>query len=113
MSNIYDHAYELEKSIRKTDEYMKLKQAYQAVQQDPSAKRMFDNFQQVQKRLQEKGMKGERITTEESNQIQGQMQMVQQNPSIARLMMAEQRLSVLLNDVNKIMSKPLEELYGK
>ncbi|HET6872656.1 MAG TPA: YlbF family regulator [Sporolactobacillaceae bacterium] len=113
MGNIYDHAYELEKAIRQTDEYSKLKQAFSAVQKDSNAKRMFDSFRQLQVRIQEKSMRGEPISPQETNQIQSQMQVAQQNPLIGRLMMAEQRLSVLLNDVNQIMSKPLEELYGK
>jgi cell fate (sporulation/competence/biofilm development) regulator YlbF (YheA/YmcA/DUF963 family) len=111
VGNIYDHAYDLEKAIRNTEEYTKLKQAYAAVKKDASAKRMFESFRQLQVRLQEKGMRGEQITIQETNQIQSQMQTAQQNPLISRLMMAEQRLSVLLNDVNKIMSRPLEELY--
>ena len=113
MSNIYDYAYELEKSIRKTDEYMRLKQAVQAVKRDPNANRMFDGFRQMQNRLQEKSMRGEPISQHETNQIQQQMQAAQTNPLIAQLMIAEQKLSVLLSDVNKIMSRPLEELYGK
>ncbi|MGV3488040.1 MAG: YlbF family regulator [Tuberibacillus sp.] len=113
MSNIYDYAYELEKSIRKTDEYIRLKQAYQAVQREPNAKKMFDGFRQMQVRLQEKSMRGEPVSQQETGQIQRQMQAAQGNPLIAQLMIAEQKLSVLLNDVNKIMSRPLEELYGK
>ena len=113
MSNIYDHAYELESAIRKTNEYMNLKKAYQAIQADPTAKRTFDSFRQIQIRYQEKGMRGEAISQIETSQMQSQMQQASQNPLIGRLMTAEQKLSVLLNDVNKIMSKPLDEIYGK
>ncbi|WP_027724971.1 YlbF family regulator [Tuberibacillus calidus] len=113
MSNIYDYAYELERSIRETAEYKRLKQAVQQVKSDPNASRLFDGFKRLQIRLQEKSMRGEPISRDETQQIQQQMQIAQTNPLIAQLMMAEQRLGALLNDVNKIMSKPLEELYGK
>jgi cell fate (sporulation/competence/biofilm development) regulator YlbF (YheA/YmcA/DUF963 family) len=38
---------------------------------------------------------------------------VQQHDKIAQLMELEQRMSFLIAEVNKIVLKPLEELYNK
>ena len=112
MSNIYDAAHEMEKAIRTSNEYVELKRLYDLVNADPSVKGMFDNFRNLQIQLQQKQMSGQAISPEEVEHAQKTVQLVQQNPLIAQLMDAEQRMSVVIADINKITMKPLEELYG-
>ncbi|MRH44115.1 hypothetical protein GH741_15850 [Aquibacillus halophilus] len=112
MTNIYDSAYDLEKAIRESEEFQGLKQAYETVMADESAKTMFENFRTTQIELQEKQMQGQEISEEEVEQAKKVVELVQQHPDISNLMEQEQRLNVLINDVSKIITKPLEELYG-
>ncbi len=44
--------YDLEKALRNSDEYSRLRGLYDQVNADESAKRMFDNFRNVQSQLQ-------------------------------------------------------------
>lgn len=76
--NLFDSAYELEKAVRESDEYKALKQAYDDVNADPSAKAMFDNFRKIQMELQQKQMMGQDITQEEVEQAQKTVALVQQ-----------------------------------
>jgi cell fate (sporulation/competence/biofilm development) regulator YlbF (YheA/YmcA/DUF963 family) len=110
--NVHDPANELEKAIRQSDEYTELKTMYDTVNGDPSAKAMFDNFRNIQLQLQQKQMAGQEITQEEVEQAQKTVALVQQHESISKLMAAEQRMSVLIGELNQIIMKPLEELYG-
>lgn len=110
--NLYDSAYVLERVIRQSDEYTRLRSAYNAVNADESAKRMFDNFRNIQLQLQEKQMMGQEITQEEVDQAQKTVALVQQHAKIAKLMEAEQRMSMVIAELNQIIMKPLEELYG-
>lgn len=110
--NVYDVAYELEKGIRQSKEYTDLLGLLEAVNKDVTAKKMFDNFREVQMRLQQKQMTGQEITQEEVEQAQKLLQLVQQNPTISKLMEAEQRMSMLIGELNKIIMKPLEDVYG-
>ncbi|KXZ20799.1 hypothetical protein AXI59_06735 [Bacillus nakamurai] len=110
--NFYDAAYDLEKALRNSEEYSRLKGLYDQVNTDDSAKRMFDNFRNVQLNLQQKQMSGEEITQEEVEQAQKTVALVQQHETISQLMEAEQRMSMLIGELNKIIMKPLEELYG-
>ena len=48
MSNIYDAAYEMEKAIRTSNEYVELKRLSDLVNADPAVKGMFDNFRNLQ-----------------------------------------------------------------
>ncbi len=112
MANMYDAAYDLEKEIRDSEDFKQLKEVYDKINSDEVTKRMFDNFRNIQLTLQEKQMRGEEITEEEVAQAQQTVQLVQQHEEINKLMEAEQRVSMLLNDINKIIMKPLEDLYG-
>ncbi|MCY9180811.1 YlbF family regulator [Bacillus haynesii] len=110
--NLHDSAYDLEQALRQSDEYSRLKNLYDEVNGDPSAKKMFDNFRDIQLNLQQKQMSGEDITQEEVEQAQKSVALVQQHEKISQLMEAEQRMSMLIAELNKIIMKPLEELYG-
>ncbi|EDW22950.1 YlbF family regulator [Bacillus sp. FSL K6-4563] len=110
--NVYDVAYDLEKALRHSEEYSTLKNLYDEVNADESSKRMFDNFRDIQVNLQQKQMTGQEITQEEVEQAQKTVALVQQHDKISQLMEAEQRVSVLIGELNKVIMKPLEELYG-
>ncbi|MFJ7639012.1 YlbF family regulator [Peribacillus sp. NPDC097206] len=112
MSNVYDAAYEMEKAIRSSNEYADLQRLYDLVNSDPATKGMFENFRNLQMTLQQKQMMGQEIDPEEVAQAQKTVQLVQQNPTISQLMEAEQRMSMVIADLNKIIMKPLEDLYG-
>ncbi|KAA6453476.1 YlbF family regulator [Bacillus swezeyi] len=110
--NLHDTAYDLEKALRQSEEYSRLKGLYDEVNADASAKKMFDNFRDIQLKLQEKQMNGEDISQEEVEQAQKSVALVQQHEKISNLMEAEQRMSMLIAELNKIIMRPLEELYG-
>ncbi|HET7656981.1 MAG TPA: YlbF family regulator [Bacillales bacterium] len=112
MANLYDNAYDLEKAIRESEEYQHLKQCYDELEKDETGKKMFENFRNLQMNLQQKQMQGQEITQEEAEQAQQQMQLIQQHEGISKLMAAEQRMSIVVNDLNGIITKPLEELYS-
>jgi cell fate (sporulation/competence/biofilm development) regulator YlbF (YheA/YmcA/DUF963 family) len=57
-------------------------------------------------------MQGQQITEADNAKAQQVVALVQQNPKIAQLMQQEQRMNMLIGDLNKIILKPLEELYG-
>ncbi|MFV8826929.1 YlbF family regulator [Alkalihalobacterium sp. APHAB7] len=112
MSNIYDIAHELGKSIKESDEFKVLKQLHEEIEKDPAANQMLENFRRMQMELQQKQMQGMQITEEEAQKAQQLFELVQQQPIISKMMEAEQRLSMIITDINRIITEPLEELYG-
>ena len=110
--NLHDSAYELQKTIRNSDEYITLKNQYDVVNADESAKQMFEKFRNMQMELQQKQMMGQEIPQDEIAQAQILVSDVQKNEKISKLMEAEQRMSMIVNELNQIILKPLEELYG-
>lgn len=109
--SLQDTAYELEKLIRNSQEYSALKKAYQDVERNPEAKRLFDSFKQVQLRLQQKQQMGQPLTQQDAQAVQNQLQMIQGNPLIGQLMMREQQMGAVIEKINQIITKPLQELY--
>ncbi|WP_042356688.1 YlbF family regulator [Bacillus rubiinfantis] len=110
--NMYDSANALEKAIRESSEYVYLKQMYDEVNSDTAAKVMFDQFRHIQLNLQQKQMSGQPITNEDFQQAQASVMQVQQNEKISRLMEAEQRMSMIIQEINQVVMKPLSDLYG-
>lgn len=110
--NLYDYAYNLEKALRQSDEYTTLKKLYDEVNADPAAQQLFEKFRNLQIELQQKQMMGQEISQQEVEEAQKTVAIVQQHPVISQLMQAEQRMNTLFMDLNKIITKPLEELYG-
>ncbi len=112
MANIYDIAHELGKTIKESDEFKLLKQLHEEIEKDQAANQMLENFRRMQMELQQKQMQGMQITEEEAQKAQQLFELVQQQPIISKMMEAEQRLSVIITDINRIITEPLEELYG-
>lgn len=109
--NIYDKAHELAKAMKETAEFAELKQAKQSIEADPEAKRMLQDFRTQQVELQEKMMAGEMPPQEEMEKAEKLFQILNMNPIINSMFDAERRLSVMMQDINRIITEPLEEIY--
>lgn len=112
MSNIYDKAQELKKVFAQSEEFLTLQSLHNQIESDEIARKMLENFRNLQLDLQQKQMQGIQITEEEAQKAQQQFELVQQHELISKLMEAEQRLSVIIGDINKIITEPLEAIYG-
>lgn len=109
--NVHDAAYNLEKAIRNSNEYSHLQKMYQEVFEDDKARKVFENFRNIQLEFQQKQMRGEDITEQEVLKAQETVALAQQDEKISKLMEAEQRMSIVINELNQIIMKPIEDLY--
>lgn len=109
--NLYDIANNLESNLRQSEQYNELKNAYQVVKDTPASQELFDKFRMIQLELQQKQMQGQEITETEVEAAQKLAQEVQGNEHISALIESEQRMSVVINDLNEIITGPLRDLY--
>lgn len=109
--NIYDDINRLEATLRTTSEMEDVKQAIEAVKSDEEAKNLFESFRKIQMTLQEKQVKGEEIAGEELEYAQKTAQLAQSNEKIMAMLEAEMKLSQLIEEINRILLKPVQELY--
>ncbi|MDT3425142.1 cell fate (sporulation/competence/biofilm development) regulator YlbF (YheA/YmcA/DUF963 family) [Paenibacillus forsythiae] len=110
--NIYDKAHELARAIKESGEVTDIAAALKLVEADPESSRMLNNFRSGQQELQERMMAGEMPAQEEIEKMEKLFEVLNLNLGIRRLFEAERRLSVIIEDVNKIISGSLEHLYG-
>ena len=109
--NIYDAANQLERDLRKTDQYKKLEEAFETLQKDDEAKALFDQFRLTQQTLQQKQMTGQEIGEDEAKQAQELSHKVGNNDVLSELIQAEQELGQMIEEINQIALKPIQELY--
>ncbi|AIC93914.1 MULTISPECIES: YlbF family regulator [Shouchella] len=112
MSMTYDKAHELKDALEQSEEFKALHELHAQIEADEIAKKMLENFRKLQLDLQQKQMQGIQISEEEAQQAQQQFELVQQHELISKLMEAEQQLSVIITELNKIITEPLEKIYG-
>lgn len=93
MINVYDTANQLEKDLRESQEYKDLQAVVAKVKADDATFAVYKKLREAQKTLQE-------ISQEAS-----------QYPLMMELMEKERAISVLIDDLNKIIFKPLSEVY--
>ncbi|KGE16273.1 YlbF family regulator [Paenibacillus wynnii] len=110
--NVYDKAHELAKAIKGSSEVEDITSAMKVVESDPESKRMLENFRNSQMELQQRMMSGEMPPQEEMQKMEKLFEVLNLNLGIRRLFEAERRLSVVIEDVNKIISESLQHLYG-
>ncbi|GKS80970.1 UPF0342 protein [Ligilactobacillus pabuli] len=110
MINIYDSANKLEQDLRQTQEYLDLLAAMTQLKAEPEAYDCFKRVQDAQKKLQMKQMQGD-LSEDDVNEIKQLAEESQSYESLAKLMEKEQALNAVFEEVNKIIFKPVSEIY--
>ncbi|WP_338555193.1 YlbF family regulator [Paenibacillus sp. KS-LC4] len=108
--NVYDKTYELAKALKDSEEARLLKDAKQAADADPDAKRMLAEFRERQNELQQKMMAGEEPSAADMDTLNKLYEVISLNPLISSLMEAERRFSIVFEDINRIMSDVLKSI---
>ncbi|WP_210471274.1 YlbF family regulator [Sporosarcina sp. 6E9] len=109
--NIYDDLNKLEATFRQTTEFSEVQQAVGVVKADEEALALFKNFRKIQLDLQEKQMAGEEVEADELEYAQKTAQLAQSNEKIMAMLEAEMKLSGLIEEVNRVLMKPVQEIY--
>ncbi|APX72514.1 YlbF family regulator [Companilactobacillus allii] len=109
--NIYDGANQLEQDLRNTQEVADLKLAFEAVKANELAYKLFDKVQNKQFELQQKQMQSQEITDDDIESMRQLTDQLQNYSEIKNLMDKEQKMNSMMEELNKIISKPIAEIY--
>ncbi|BDZ30691.1 YlbF family regulator [Lactiplantibacillus sp. WILCCON 0030] len=109
--NIYDTANTLEQQLRETKEFKELQTTYEAMKKNQAAFDLFKDFQEIQMQLSQKQMNGEELSDDEVQKAHDLADQVGNVDEIKALMGKERNLNQLMNDLNQIITKPVQELY--
>ncbi|MFD1317826.1 YlbF family regulator [Loigolactobacillus zhaoyuanensis] len=110
--NVYDTANKLEGELRQIDEFVALQATYDAMKQNKTAYDMFKQFQKVNIELQQKQMQGQELTDAEINKAHELADKVGKFDEVQALMEKEKAMSQIMDDLNQIITKPVQELYA-
>ncbi|MGT2925930.1 YlbF/YmcA family competence regulator [Streptococcus cuniculipharyngis] len=108
--NIYDLANDLERGIRALPEYQDVAVAKEKIAQDNAAKALWEEFTAVQERIQGLLQSGQMPSQEDQDSMQAIGQKIEGNPILKEYFDAQQRLSVYMTDIERIIFKPLHDL---
>ncbi|MBG9984082.1 YlbF family regulator [Aerococcaceae bacterium DSM 111022] len=110
--NIYDTANQLERDIRELPAYKEILEAYKVIQENEESNKLFDEFRTKSAELQQLAQMGQQPSDEEMQGLQEMSQQIAADENIQKLMAAEQQMSQVFEDINKIITKPLGEIYN-
>ncbi|WP_268912935.1 YlbF family regulator [Lentilactobacillus sp. SPB1-3] len=109
--DIKNAASALQAQVTEAPEFKELSEAYATLKADKDTFELFENFQNMQMSLQQKQASGQQPSEDELTQAQTMAQQMSTNGKITDLMNKEQALNNLLNDINKIVTQPIVDLY--
>ena len=113
MVNIYDKANEFEKALRESAEYKEAEKASEVVYEDSEAKALYVEFVQTQKKFMEGMQMGVEPEEEDLKAFEELQKKLMVNEKILGLVQAQQKLQFIIEDLNRVMFKPLDELFAK
>lgn len=112
MANIYDTAYQLEKDLRENDSFVALEEAIKKVKSNPESLELLRKFRSGNEELQKKQASGEKPSEEEIQELQKLSMEFYSNKEISEMMEKERQLNIIIEDINRIIIGPLNELYN-
>ncbi|QQE78037.1 YlbF family regulator [Alicyclobacillus sp. SO9] len=107
--NPYDKARELAQSIQSSEVARRLKDTKERIEQDSSTLAVLQEYRYREWELQTKLVDGQELTEAERESIDKLRNMVQSNPDIAVYLEAERQLTVMLMDIQDILSQTMDE----
>ncbi|MBU0279027.1 MULTISPECIES: YlbF family regulator [unclassified Gemella] len=113
MTNLYDKANELERALRADENYKTVEGAFEAVKENAESDKLYKEFISVQEEFMTLMNKGEQPSEEKTTKFQELQAKLLADEKVNNLIQAQQRLQITLDDINKIIYKPLEELFNK
>lgn len=110
--NIYDTANKLASEIKQSEEFSNYKKSKEALQSNSELKTKINEFDKLRVDMQKAMIKGEQNSNELSVKLQNLYTELYQNETSKNYLESEMRFSVMLTDINKIISEAVKDVMG-
>lgn len=110
-NNIYDTANQLERDLRELDAFKQLQTSMKTIKENESSNALFERFKTQSQAFQMMQMTGQEPDETQIKEYQALSQEVMEDELISQLMNAERQLSQVMEDINRIITLPLQEIY--
>lgn len=108
--NIYDIANQLERAIRRLPDYEAIAALKEKIDAEPKAKDLLEEFIAFQGHVQQAIVTGQMPTEADQEKMKAFGEQIEASTILKPYFEAQQRLSVYLTDIEKIIFKPFHEL---
>lgn len=108
MINVHDHAHSLARALKESPENKAFQAARSRIKGKKAKEQMIEDFHKKQLELQTQALQGKEPTEQQKEALQKLYDVIQNDPDVRDYLMAEQRLSILLNDIHKIIGDAIE-----
>ena len=109
--NIYDSVNQVASDLPQTQQFVAVQNAFAALKQDQVAFSMYKEFSELQEVLRNAQLNGQQPKEEDVKKLQELAKKMNDMDAVKNLMAAEQSLNQLLNDINSIIIKPINDVY--
>lgn len=113
MTNIYDKANELERALRNDETYKAVESAFENLENHKESKELYKEFVAKQTEFMQLFQTGAQPDEQAMQGFQELQQKLIADEHVSTLVQAQQRLQVTIEDLNRAIYKPLEELFNK
>lgn len=108
MVNVYDYAHNLARALKDAPEYKQFQTARNRLKGRSAAEQMVADIHKKQLELQTLIMQGKEPSKEQKEALERLYAVVQGDSDVREYLMAEQRFSVILNDVYRILGEAVD-----
>lgn len=108
--NIYDTANKLATEIKQSEEYKEYKKIKEEINQNPELKEKINQFEMARQEMQKLMIKGGQPVEEKAKEIQDIYAKLIQNEKAKQYFDSEIKFSVMIADVNKIISEAIKDV---
>ncbi len=105
MTNVYDIAHELVRSLKDTDQYKDYKEVKQRVNANEGLSRMISDFQEQNMKLQTSAMMGEEPSDEVKQKLQQLYGVVMSDPLAAEYLQKEMLFTQVFSEIYNIIAE--------
>jgi len=102
--NIYDKAHEFSSELKNCPEVVQLREVSKKIQGNETNVKMLDDFRKLQFEAYSQQMQTGNISDEIKEKLNNIGSIISMNPSVSEYLQAEQRFSVMWDDVLKILN---------
>jgi|SRR6056297_239383 len=106
--SVYDTAKRLERKIKESDEYKEYIELKEKVIKKDGSKKMLLDYQDLMMELQTKQLSGQEISEEEKEKLNNLNNLIEINNNVKKYLEAEYKVSVMLNDLQKMIFSDIE-----
>lgn len=111
MVNIYDSANQLASDLQKIDEFKKLEKAVADIKKNTDSSALFKEMDKMQTEIITAQSQGKELPSSTQENYKKLNEKVQKDQLILKLLEAEQGLYKTIDEVQKTITKPINDLY--